>query len=65
MMSQLVKSSFTLVMKHDLMDQKTNKLICLVMSIMLAKHDWMGLDEHKEGVYDINCMSDVLVDKAT
>jgi hypothetical protein len=31
----------------------------------VGMYDWMGLDEHKEGVDNMNCMSNVVVDKAT
>jgi hypothetical protein len=31
----------------------------------VGMYDWMGLDEHNEGASNMNCMSDVVVDKAT
>jgi hypothetical protein len=31
----------------------------------VGMYDWMDLDEHNEGVSNMNCMSDVVVDKAT
>jgi hypothetical protein len=36
MMSQLAKSSFIFMVRRDLMELKMNKLICVVMSIVLA-----------------------------
>jgi hypothetical protein len=31
----------------------------------VGMYDWMGLGEHNEGVNSMNCMSDVVLDKAT